>query len=184
MKRRTGFALWATMVLASSGCGGALWAAAPPTGGTVVIQPKTADGADDPSLPSFADAASAALTAKGFTIFDDPAHAAYLAELVLSRATVGTGLGKNPNGHSADIIGTGVAVALPTGNSSVTTLERTQLEIRIRHRVDGSIVWDGTAVTVREAGTRKGTIQAIAGDLSKALLESYPVEPGGVIGVP
>jgi hypothetical protein len=130
------------------------------------------------------DAVSAALTAKSFTIFDDPAHAAYLAELTLSRTTVGTGLGKNPNRDSASLVGSGVAIPLPTGNSSVVTLQRTQLEIRIRHREDGNVVWDGTAVTVREGSAQTGSIRAVAADLSKALLGSYPVEPKDIIGVP
>lgn len=184
MKRCARLVVWAALVLAPPCCGGALSAATPPKGGTIVIEPKTADGEDDPSFHSFVDAVSAALMAKGFTIFDDSAHAAYLAELTLSRATIGTGLGKNPNEDSVSPAGTGVAIPLPTGNSSVVTLQRTQLEIRIRHREDGNVVWDGTAVTVREGGTRTGAIQAVAVDLSKALLDGYPVEPKDIIGVP
>ncbi len=184
MKRCTGLVVRATLALASLLCGGALSAAPPPNGGTIAIEPKAADGEDDPSMPLFVAAASEALTAKGFTIFDDPAHAAYLAELTLRRAGVGTGLGRDPNGESVGLAGTGVAVPLSTGNSSVVTLQRTQLEIRIRHREDGSVVWDGTAVTVRPAGTQKGTSQTVASDLSKALLDSYPTEPKGNIGVP
>ncbi len=132
----------------------------------------------------FVDAASAALTAKGFTIFDDPAHAAYLAELTLSRAGVGTGLGKDPHGASVGVVGTGVVVPLSAGASSVVTLQRTRLEIRIRKRADGSVVWDGAAVTVRGVDTRKGTDQMVASDLSAALLHSYPAEPKEVVGVP
>lgn len=135
-------------------------------------------------MPLFVDAASEALTAKGFTIFDDPSHAAYLAELTLSRAAVGTGLGRDPQGASAGMAGTGVVVPLSTGQSSVITLERTRLEMRIRRRADGGIVWTGAAVTVRGTDTRQGNAQKVAADLSEALLHSYPSEPGNIVGVP
>jgi len=172
------------LALASLWSEGALSAAPPPNGGTVAIEPNTADGENDPAMPSFVAAASEALTAKGFTIFDDPAHAAYVAQLTVKRAGVGTGFGRDPDAPSVGLAGAGVAVPLSTGNSSMVTLQRTQLEIRILHRADGIVVWDGTAVTVRPAGARKGPGQTVAADLSKALLESYPTVPTGDIGVP
>lgn len=157
-------------------------AAPPPTGGTIAIVPRTADGEYDRSMPSFVDAAGAALTARGFTIFDDPAHAAYVAELTLGRADVGTGLGKDPQAAHA-MVGPGVIVPLSTGNSHLAALRRTSVELRIRTRAD-NVVWDGTAVTVRQADTRSGTDAAVAADLSAALLRGYPAVPKAVIGVP
>lgn len=156
----------------------------PPSVGTIAIEPRTADGDFDPAMHTFVDAASQALTARGFTVLEDPAHAAYAVELVLSRAGVGTGLGKDPNGVSAFGAGTGVVVPLSTGNSNIVTLRRTKLEMRIRKRGETGLVWDGAAVTVRTAGTRKGTDEAVASDLSAALLSNYPIEPRDVIGVP
>jgi hypothetical protein len=107
-----------------------------------------------------------------------------VAELTLSRAGVGTGMGKDPGGASVGIAGTGVVVPFSTGQSNVVTLVRTRLELRIRKRGEGGAVWDGAAVTVRASGTRKGTDETVASDLSKALLQSYPTEPGDVIGIP
>jgi hypothetical protein len=184
MKRRTGLAAGAALALAPLIYGGSLAAAPPPNGGTIAIETKTDDGDDDPATHSFVDAASEALTAKGFTVFDDPAHAAYVAELTLSRAAVGTGMAKVPGDASVSAIGTGLVVPLSTGASSLATLERTRLEIRIRKRGEDGVVWDGTAVTVRTAGTRKGTEETVASALSQALLRSYPAEPTDVVGVP
>jgi hypothetical protein len=184
MKRGTKLVIGAVLTVAPLLLGGPLPAASPPSGGTITIEAKTADGEHDPSMQLFVEAASAALTGKGFTIFDDPMHAAYIAELTLSRAGVGTGLGKDPHGDGIGVAGTGLAIPLSTGNSSVVTLQRTRLEILIRKRSDGGVVWDGAAVTVRETDTQKGTARTVASDLSDVLLHSYPAEPKDVVGVP
>jgi hypothetical protein len=173
----------AALALAPPG-GGALSASPPPNGGTISIEPKTADGKTDPSMASFVDAAAEALTARGFTVFDDPDHAASVVELLLSRSDVGTSLARVPGQRAASVVGTGVSVPLSTGASELVPLRRTRLELRIRRRGEAAVVWDGTAVTVREAGTREGTDRAVASDLSQALLQAYPTVPKDVVGVP
>ncbi len=190
MKRRHASIVAAAAALASI-WGAAPTAAAPPDGGTISIEPRTVDGDYDPALASFVTAATEALAAKGFTILEDPGHAAYVAELTLSRTEVGTGLAKVPAdraaavpGGAAGSVGAGVVIPLPTGKSTLVPLQRTRLELRIRKRGEPGIVWDGAAATVRAAGTRKGTDDAVATDLSTALLRSYPAEPDGVVGVP
>ena len=59
-----------------------------------------------------------------FTILEDPGHAAYVAELILSRAEVGTGSAKVSSGGAAvtpggayGSVGAGVIIPLPTGKS-------------------------------------------------------------------
>jgi hypothetical protein len=172
------------LALAPLICGAAPAAAAPPSGGTIAIQPRTADGDYDPSMHVFADAVSAVLTAKGFTVLDPTMHTAYVAEMTLDRAGVGTGLGKDPGGASVAVAGTGLVVPFSTGNSNVVTLQRTRLELRIRKSGDQSTAWDGTAVTVRATGARKGSDETVASDLSAALLHDYPIQPSDVVGVP
>ena len=164
--------------------GAPLPAGPPPAGGTVSIEPKTADGDYDASLHTFTEAASVALAARGFTILDDPGHAAYVMELVLSRGEVGTGLARVPGQRAASPAGLGVSVPFSTGRSELVPLERTRLELRMRRRGGAAVVWSGAAVTVREAGTRKGADAAVATDLSTVLLQSYPAVPRDVIGVP
>lgn len=182
MTRTTGLIAGAALALVPFVHGGALSAAPPPTG-TIAIEAKTADGNDDPALRAFMGAASEAFTNKGFTILEDPAHTAYVAELTVDRQAVGTGFGEDPHAEHVQV-GAGVSVPLSTGASSVITLRRTRLEILIRKRTDQSVVWDGAAVTVRSTGTRKGTNDAVASALSDALLQVYPVEPKEVLGIP
>ncbi|MDH7637959.1 hypothetical protein [Sphingomonas oryzagri] len=159
-----------------------LAAAPPPHGGTTTLHPSV-DGDYDPSLHIFADAARDALTSKGFTILEDPAHTAYVVDLTLSRADIGTGMGKGPR-DPAEVVGTGVVVPLSTGNSAIVALRRTKIDVRIRNRADNSVVWSGSAVTVRSTGARNGTDEAVATDLTRALLQIYPTQPEDTIGVP
>jgi hypothetical protein len=93
------------------------------------------------------------------------------------RATAGGG-GPGPS------VGAGVVIPFSTGASALVPLVRTRLELRIRKRGADGVVWDGAAVTVRAAGTKKGADEPVAVDLSEALLRGYPTEPEGVIGVP
>jgi hypothetical protein len=164
--------------------GGASNASPPPNGGTVSIDSKTVDGSYDAAMPSFVDAAAAALTAKGFTVFEDSGHAASVVELLLSQGNVGTGLARVAGQSAPSVAGTGVALSLGTGNSELVHLQRTRLEIRIHRRGETGVAWDGVAVTVREAGSAKGSDATVAADLSRALLQSYPAEPKDIVGVP
>lgn len=184
MKRFKGLVAAIVLALAPPLLGGTLSAAPPPNGGTIAIEPKTADGEYDPSLHVFAEAASEALSAKGFTVLDPTMHTAYIAELTLSRAAVGTGLAKDPGGASVGVAGTGLVVPFSTGRSNVTTLQRTRMELRIRKAGEQSSVWEGAAVTVRATGTRKGADETVASDLSGALFSGYPAAPTEVVGVP
>ena len=170
--------------------GGLLAAAAPPAGGTISLAPKTSDGEYDPSMTSFVEAATEALGAQGFTILDAD-HAAYSADLILSRDDVGTGTAKIARGRASAApggafgsVGAGVVIPLPTGKSSLVALQRTRLQLQIRKRGEPDIIWDGAAVTVRAAGTVKGADGKVAADLSNALLRSYPGQPVTDIGVP
>jgi len=180
----------AAMVFAPA-LGGSLSAASPPSSGTISIEARAA-GADDPSMRSFVIAAGEALGAKGFTILPDAGHAAYVAELTLTRVDLGTSKAKALTGSSSSItpgvvpgaVGTGIKVPLATAKSRLVALQQIRLEIRIRKRGEENILWDGSALTVRPAGTRKGGDDIVAADLSEAVLRSYPAEVRDVIGVP
>jgi hypothetical protein len=154
----------------------------PPTSGTISIESRPGD-ASGASLSPFVDAAAAVLIDRGFAVLPTAGHAAYVMEVVVSRSDVGTGLAKVPAG-AASALGAGVSIPLSNGGSQLMTLRRTRLEMRLRKRVGAGIVWDGVAVTVRAAGTRKGAPDAVAADLSRALFRSYPGQSKQIVGVP
>ena len=180
----------AAMVLASI-WGGSLSAASPPSGGTISIEPRAGEE-DASAMRPFVVAANEALGAKGFTILPEPGHATYVAELSLTRVDLGTSKAKALTGGSSSVtpgavpgaVGAGATVPLSTGKSRLVAVQRIRLEIRIRKRGEDAILWDGAALTVRAAGTRKGADEVVAADLSTAVLRSYPARPEGLIGVP
>jgi hypothetical protein len=177
------------MALAAIG-GAAIAAAPPPDGGTISIETRSAQGSPGTPPAPFVEAISEALAAKGFTILQDTGHAAYAAELTLSRSEAGTGSAKVPSGGAAvmpgAIAGAGAGVIVPfgTGQSKLVALQRIQIEMRIRKRGEDAIIWQGAAVTVRAAGTPKGEDAVVASDLGQALLRSYPAQPVSVVSVP
>lgn len=190
MTKAKGWIATAGMAFASL-CGASLSAAEPPAGGTVSIETREGDAVLGRSMPAFVNALGEAFETKGFTVLEQPGHAAYVVELGLSRVDVGTGMAKVPKegssvipGGAPNAVGVGVFIPLATGKSTLVPLQRTRLEIKLRKRGDQSILWQGSAITVRAAGTRKGQDSTVASDLSQALLRAYPAQPEGVIGVP
>jgi hypothetical protein len=166
-------------------------ASPPPDGGTISIEKKVVEGDDSPATPMFVDAAGEALAEKGFTILQDPGHAAYVAELTLRRVEVGTGSAKVRAGSGTTMpggahgsVGAGVVIPLSTGKSTLVPLHRIELDMRIVKRGEDAVIWHGSAVTVRAAAPGKDADEAAVRDLSKALLRSYPVESEGAVSIP
>lgn len=155
-----------------------------PTGGTISISMQ--DDAEVASPGAFLEAATLALSDKGFTPLDD-GHAALVMELAVRSVEVGTGSGKveksNPDlmaGGVSGAVGSSFSLPVPSGKTRHVALERTELEMRLHRRGDQSIIWSGSAVTVRPAD-KQG---AAAAALCNALLRAYPEQPEAVIGVP
>jgi hypothetical protein len=157
-------------------------ASAPRGGGTIAVTVHGGADRGDPLQQVSIDAATAALGMKGFTILDDPDHAAYVAEVMTTRTEVGTSIAR---GKAAAPLVTGLAVTIPTsGGKSVVALERTELEIRIRRRGEQRAFWSGAAVTVRSAGARGAGAEQVATTLSQAALGPYPTTVATAISIP
>ncbi|WP_404712420.1 hypothetical protein [Sphingomonas sp. MMS24-J13] len=182
------------LIVAVATCLAPVWtaplaAAAPPNGGTIAVAFNTPADATGAATTSFREAADDALATKGFTILDDPGHAAYVAELTLTRVEVGTQSAKVPRGKASanmggSAVGGGVTLPLSHGETMLVPLQRIRLDMRISKRGEDGVLWTGAAVTVRAAGTKKGADTVVAADLSRALLNSYPVTFGDVVTVP
>jgi len=189
MKMKAGQIALATLALPLV-WGGSLQAAEPPMAGTVSVEAAADDTSMNPALPAFAKAVGEAFETKGFTVLEQPGHAAFVVEIRLRREEVGTGRAKvetsgaSVMGGAPNSVGLGVRVPLPTGKSTLVPLERTRLEIQVHKRGENAAAWQGAAITVRGAGTKRGADAVVAADLSAALLRAYPNQPEDVIGVP
>ncbi|SFP45079.1 hypothetical protein [Sphingomonas rubra] len=156
--------------------------ASPAAGGTVAIT-ATATHEGDPPAAIAVDAAAKAFGLRGFTILNDPAHAAYVAEVVATRAAVGTAVVQGRSGQALPT-GGGVSIPISKGKSVLVPLQRTRVEIRIRRRGEQAVLWHGAAVTVRSTGALNGGVDQVAFALSQAALSSYPTQTAGEISVP
>jgi len=156
--------------------------ASPAAGGTVAITaPPTSDG--EPSATISIDAAGRAFGLRGFTILNDPAHAAYVAEVITTRAAVGTAVAQGRAGRPL-ATGGGVNIPISKGNSVLVPLQRTQVEIRMRRRGEQTVLWHGAAVTIRSTSAPDGGADQVAFALSQAALSSYPTRTAEAMSVP
>lgn len=162
-----------------------------PDGGTISFETKADDVVGATAAAVFANAAGDAFAARGFTVLPDPGHAAYVVQLIIHRADVGTGAVKAPHekvsaapGGAYGSVGAGVTIPLSTGKSTLVALQRTELEMRMTKRGAGGMVWHGAAVTVRPARTREGADEAVSRALSEAIVSAYPTQREGIVGVP
>lgn len=160
-------------------------ASAAPQAMTGTISVVVRDGATDQDGASLGlDAAAAnALGEKGFTILNDPGHAAYVAEVIVTRTDVGAASVRMRAGNAA-VLGTGVSVPIGGGGSRIMAIRRTQLTITIRKRGAEPILWHGAAVTVRSEGSPGGSDAIVASALSEAALRRYPYVSDAVTSVP
>jgi hypothetical protein len=164
--------------------------AAPPAAGTISVEPVAGEGELGASRPTIVGAVGQAFASRGFTTLDQPGHSRLVADLSVRRDTVGTApvaVAKTGSdflpGASAGV-GAGVTFGLPTAKSRNAPLERTRMEIRIRRQGDPTVMWQGSAMTVRPAGTHLGADTTVAKDLSEALLRDYPAQPEAVLSIP
>ena len=162
-------------------------AATPPQAGTLAVEARHGDGSQDGATDAFRDAAAGALAARGFTLLDGAAHAAYWMELVIGTSDVGTGDAKvapsRPDlmtGGVAGAVGSVFKAPLPSGKNRHVALQKTRLDMILRQRGVDAPVWRGSAVTVRSAD-RQGEAAAA---LCDALIRAYPFQSEDVIGVP
>lgn len=143
---------------------------------------RDASNAEDAS-PDVDAAAAAALGEKGFTILNDPGHAAYVAEVVVTRTDVGAAPVRVRSGKAA-VVGAGLSVPIGSGGSRIVPLQRTELTITIRKRGGAAILWHGAAMTVRSEGALNASADGVASALSEAALRRYPAVSNEVTSVP
>lgn len=152
-----------------------------PATGTICVTVQTAG--DDSFAKTWADAASKALDARGFTILNDPAHAAFGAEVAAIRTEVGTSV-IHDRATRPLATGGGVNIPLAPPRPVLAPLQRMRIEVRIRRRGIQSIIWQGAAVTVRPIDARGVGAEDVAFALAQAALSSYPTQTTVAITVP
>jgi len=132
----------------------------------IAVEPVNAADVNNPEFGAFADAVERHLVRHGYTI-----AANRPASEQIARVTVSQG--------SRAALTTGWPAGLGQG-SRQSNVVATLLDVRIQRRSDGTVFWQGRAVTEAAAGTPR---QAIVERLAEALFRDFPGESGRTIRV-
>lgn len=136
------------------------------TRGEVAVEPRFAiQAAGGFYLPAFADAVSAELRRLGFAPSTSPAASEFIATVDVATGTQAALSARIP----------GVA----TANAAAATLPATQLAVQLKRRSDGSIVWEGRALSYAGANPSATRVQSLA----RAMFRDFPGETGRTVVV-
>lgn len=155
--------------------------------GTISVEATPADPALGASISTFVEAVGKALTDKGYTTIEGAGHARFVADLSLTRAEIGTTTAKVPvtgsqliSGGASSRVGGGASILLPTSKTRSVPLQETRLEVRIRKRGEDKVIWHGAALTIRAAGQDR----VVSANLARAVFQTYPNQPDGIVSIP
>ena len=80
-------------------------------------------------------------------------------------------------------VGVGGGVTFPVGKSRTSEIIGTQLAVQIKRRSDGTVIWEGRAVSEARSGTPYADPGAAVQRLATALFRDFPGETGRTITV-
>lgn len=162
---------------------------APLERGTLTVEPAPGGGLPGPEFQTYATAVQGEALGHGFTAPAAGDAGQYLAVVGFTRTTRqgppragGVSIGLGGGGYSGGV-GLGGGVSFPIGKRRYHELVATDLAVQIRRRADGTIIWEGHAVTSADAAAPDGQADAAAGKLARALFRGFPGESGRTITV-
>lgn len=163
---------------------------------SVVATPMMAPGSpvapNSLELQAYGDVVAGELTHLGFTRAPDPAT----SELAVSVA-VDRGTRPDPRPHGAALsfgvgggsfgrhggVGGDVGTTVPIGDHSQRFFVGTRMMIQIKRRSEGTVIWEGRAMTEAPGQSPDASPQAAVARLAHALFTGFPGESGRTITV-
>lgn len=147
---------------------------------------------------NYAGAVQAEALRHGFSAPATPATSQYLAvvgfnhqlrqgaprssglQIGLGGSTGGGGYGR---GYGGGGVGLGGGVSFPIGRPKYRTIVLTDMQVQIRRRSDGTIIWEGRAQTSADGAAPDAQPNVVARKLAAALFQGFPGESGRTITV-
>lgn len=147
---------------------------------------------DSLELATYNNVVAAELGRIGFTRAGDPATAELVATVSVDRgsrpdmrphgAAVSFGIGGASFGrHSA--VGGDVGTTVPIGDHSPRFVVGTRMMVQIKRRSEGTVIWEGRAVTEAPGQSPESQPQAAVAKLAHALFTGFPGQSGSTIMV-
>ena len=165
---------------------------APIIPGSVHIQPNFPDQDDSSSIEymTYSAALLRELQRVGFTeARDNPDNSEYVVRYTIDRAVLTAGGTRSPVsvgvGGSTGSYGSGVGLGIGI-NLSGPPKDRiaTELSVRIAHRANGNVIWEGRASIEAKQGSPASQPGLAASKLAEALFKDFPGVSGTTITVP
>ena len=154
--------------------------------------PTPANGPDSLESKDYNDIVGGELGRLGFTSASGIADAELVVTVNVDRGTredyrasgsgVSLGIGGGSFGRRSGF-GVGTGVSFPVGNSQSRYLVGTRLRVQIKRRSEGSVIWEGRAMTEARASAADSQPSAAVAKLAHALFQGFPGESGRTITV-
>jgi hypothetical protein len=136
--------------------------------GRIAIEAFDSADANMPEFGSYAAAVGSQLSRLGWTVVASPGQGEQVALVDVEQGSRGSLQGRSMR--------TGAAAA-PAAAGTASNAQAVMLEVSIKRRSDGSVIWEGRALADAGASGRTAAVQR----LSQALFRDFPGESGRTI---
>jgi hypothetical protein len=147
---------------------------------------------DSLELSTYNNIVAGELARVGFTAAPDPAKAELIATVSVDRgsrpdmrphgAAVSFGIGGASFGRRSGF-GGDVGTTVPIGDHSERFIVGTRMMVQIKRRSEGTVIWEGRAMTEAGGQSSDASPQASVAKLAHALFTGFPGESGRTITV-
>jgi len=157
--------------------------------GDIRVEPRDPTTAKSLEFESYAAPVAEELARQGFRLAPALARSELVAVVDVQRGSrammaesspFSIGLGGGTFGRH---VGVGGGVTFPIGKSRTRELIGTQLAVQIKRRSDGTIIWEGRAISEVRSDTPYAEPAAAVRRLAAALFQGFPGESGRTITV-
>ena len=157
--------------------------------GEIVVEPRDPTTAKDLEYQTYARAVAEELGRQGFNLAPGVAKSELVAVVEASRGTRAMYQERSPfsvgigGGSFGGNVGVGGGVSFPIGKGKTREIIGTELAVQIKRRSDGTVIWEGRAMSEARSGTPYAEPAAAAAKLATALFQGFPGESGRTITV-
>jgi hypothetical protein len=157
--------------------------------GEIAVEPRDPTMAQTLEFRTYAEAVAAELARTGFKLAPGIAKSELVAVVDVVRGTramlqesspFSIGIGGGTFGRN---VGVGGGVSFPIGKGKTSELIGTELRVQIKRRSDGTVIWEGRAMSEARSDTPYAEPAAAIQKLAAALFQDFPGESGRTITV-
>lgn len=157
--------------------------------GQLAVEPRDPTLAKDLEFQSYARIVQGAMAAKGFAPAPDLARSEQVAVIDVSRHWQPVGAPQSPltigigGGSFGGGVGLGGSVSFPVGKPKQRMDVITELNVQLKRRSEGTVIWEGRAQTVAHDGSPAAAPETAVSHLAEAMFRDFPGPSGQTITV-